>query len=56
MKKVYIQPSISVINIELENLLAASNFQELETDGIGVNDTPMSPESALSKEHNGIWD
>lgn len=56
MKREYIKPDINVVGVETESLLAASNFEELDTTGININTEPMSPEDALSKEHNSIWD
>lgn len=54
MKKIYITPSINVMDIETEVLLAGSNGENLILE---VNqDEPQIPESAMSKEHNGIWD
>ena len=56
MKREYIKPYIYVVGLETESLLVASNFEELDTTGININTEPMSPEDALSKEHNSIWD
>ena len=56
MKREYIKPYIYVVGVETESLLAASNFEELDTTGINIYTEPMSPEDALSKEHNSIWD
>lgn len=56
MKKEYIKPNSYVVCIETESLLAASNFEEMETTDVNIYTDPMSPENALSKEHNSIWD
>ncbi|MBR6604941.1 MAG: hypothetical protein IKK92_03610 [Prevotella sp.] len=56
MKKVYSTPSISVIDVEIESLMAASN-NNIESTGINVNtdSESVAPEDAWSKEHNSMW-
>lgn len=57
MKKEYIKPNIYVVSVETESLLAASNYEEMGTTDLHVwSDESVTPESALSKDHNGIWD
>lgn len=57
MKKNYTMPTIHVLDVEIENLLAESdNLVETETTDVGIYDEPMNPSAAMSKEHNGIWD
>jgi hypothetical protein len=56
MKKIYITPSIKVMDIETEVLLTGSNYDDLESDGLNVFDgESVTPESAMSKERNSIW-
>lgn len=57
MKREYIKPNIYVVSIETESLLAASNYEEMETTDLHVwSDESVTPESALSKKHNSMWD
>lgn len=56
MKKVYSTPSISIIDVEIESLMAASN-NNIESTGINVNTDyeSVAPEDAWSKDHNSMW-
>lgn len=57
MKREYIKPNIYAVSVETESLLAASNYEEMETTDLHVwSDESVTPESALSKDHNSIWD
>lgn len=58
MKKIYEKPTVEVVDVELESLLAASpNYQE--PDGAPADPTTPDPtpgEPGYSKEHNGFWE
>ena len=47
MKKKYLQPQVSMYEISLQTLLAASSFGETEQENIGTGEGPMDPDSAL---------
>lgn len=55
-KKLYIAPSMEVCNIELENAILAASGLQGDAEGIGFDEEYASPESALSRKHNNIWD
>ena len=55
-KKLYIAPSMEVCNIELENAILAASGTQGDASGIGFDEEHASPESALSRKHNNIWD
>lgn len=55
MKNEYIKPSINVMEIEMGNMLAASNFIETETTDTNIYDDPMNPNDALTRKNRGSW-
>ncbi len=55
-KKQYIAPRMEVCNIELENAILAASGVQGDAAGIGFDEDPLAPESALSRKHNSIWD
>ena len=55
-KKQYIAPRMEVCNIELENAILAASGVQGDAAGIGFDDDPLAPETALSRKHNSIWD
>lgn len=57
MKTQYVKPTIEVIEIELEQLIAASR-DELEIPGPNLEDEYADGESALAKEYEDfdVWE
>ena len=47
---------MEVCNIELENAILAASGVQGDAAGIGFDEDPLAPESALSRKHNSIWD
>ncbi len=59
MIKRYIKPSVSIIDVEMENLLAASGVTKQETSSVGTGSTPVGDDDpTLGKEHTGfdLWE
>lgn len=58
MKKNYEKPTLEVVDVEMECLLAGSGTVESETGGAGANpgENTESGTGGMAKEHFGIWD
>lgn len=55
-KKQYIAPRMEVCNVELENAILAASGEQGYAAGIGFEEDYLTPEAALSRKHNSIWD
>lgn len=55
-KKQYITPRMEVCNVELENAILAASGEQGNAAGIGFEEDYLTPETALSRKHNSIWD
>lgn len=55
-KKLYIAPRMEVCNVELENAILAASGEQGNAAGIGFEEDYLTPETALSRKHNSIWD
>ena len=55
-KKQYIAPRMEVCNVELENAILAASGEQGDASNIGFEQDYLTPESALSRKHNSIWD
>ena len=59
MKKVYISPSVEVIDIHATQLMAASGDIQIISDGTTVNTSADGGSAQLGRENNGsssVWD
>lgn len=57
MKKIYEKPTVEVVDVELESLLAASiKDAEIDTGESVENSNAESGAGGYSKEHNGFWE
>lgn len=47
---------MEVCNVELENAILAASGEQGNAAGIGFEEDYLTPETALSRKHNSIWD
>lgn len=57
MKKIYVSPEMECVNVQLENVIAAS-LTSLDKDGgsVDIFDTVLGKEEEAESRRGSIWD